>query len=141
MNKIYEYYVEADGFNNAGEISDDVRNKLHELKFDAEIIRRVSHALYQGEINMIIHANSGSITVEVTDDCVTMNLTDKGPGIENVETAMAEGYSTIGDELRSKGYGEGMGFSNMKKYTDEMTVNSKVGVGTELIMKVFLNEN
>lgn len=88
MNKIFKYEVKSGDFENGGKISDDIREKLRELKFDAEIIRRVSLALYQGEINMIIHANGGNITVEITDDCITMNLTDIGPGIENVEAAM-----------------------------------------------------
>lgn len=138
MNKVLKYKVEPDDFINAGKVSDKVREELRSLDLDAEIVRRVSLALYQGEINMIIHANGGEITVEVSDDCITMQLSDKGPGISDVETAMKEGYSTAGADLRSKGYGEGMGFTNMKKYTDEMTVHSKVGEGTTLLMKVYL---
>lgn len=138
MNKIFKYEVKSGDFENGGKISDDIREKLRDLKFDAEIIRRVSLALYQGEINMIIHANGGNITVEITDDCITMNLTDIGPGIENVEAAMQKGYSTADENLRSMGFGEGMGFTNMKKYTDEMTVHSKVGEGTQIIMKVYI---
>lgn len=138
MNKVLKYRVEPDDFINAGKVSDKVREELRSLDLDAEIVRRVSLALYQGEINMIIHANGGEITVEVSDDCITMQLSDKGPGISDVETAMKEGYSTAGADLRSKGYGEGMGFTNMKKYTDEMTVHSKVGEGTTLLMKVYL---
>lgn len=138
MNKVLKYKVEPDDFINAGKVSDKVREELRGLDLDAEIVRRVSLALYQGEINMIIHANGGEITVEVSDDCITMQLSDKGPGISDVETAMKEGYSTAGADLRSKGYGEGMGFTNMKKYTDEMTVHSKVGEGTTLLMKVYL---
>lgn len=141
MNKVLKYTVDSDDFLNAGKVSDKVREELRTLGLDAEVIRRVSLALYQGEINMVIHANGGEITVEVSDSCITMTLTDKGPGISDVETAMKEGYSTAGDELRSKGYGEGMGFTNMKKYTDEMTVHSKVGEGTSLTMKVYLNDN
>ncbi|MCI7805412.1 MAG: ATP-binding protein [Oscillospiraceae bacterium] len=138
MNKVLKYKVESDDFLNAGKVSDKVRDELRSLGLDAEIIRRVSLALYQGEINMIIHANGGEITVEVSDDCITMQLADKGPGISDVETAMQEGYSTAGENLRSKGYGEGMGFTTMKKYTDEMTVHSKVGEGTLISMKVYL---
>lgn len=138
MNKIFKYKVESDDFDNAGKVSDNVREELRCLGLDAEIIRRVSLALYQGEINMIIHANGGEIFVEVSDSCITMRLEDKGPGISDVEAAMKEGYSTAGENLRSRGYGEGMGFTNMKKYTDEMTVHSKVGEGTRLVMKVYL---
>lgn len=105
MNKVLKYKVEPDDFINAGKVSDKVREELRSLDLDAEIVRRVSLALYQGEINMIIHANGGEITVEVSDDCITMQLSDKGPGISDVETAMKEGYSTAGADLRSKGYG------------------------------------
>lgn len=138
VNKIIKYEVHSGDFDNGGKVSDDIREKLKEMKFDSEIIRRVSLALYQGEINMIIHANGGIITVEIDDDCITMNLTDSGPGIENIEKAMQKGYSTVNDNIRSMGFGEGMGFTNMKKYTDEMTVHSKVGEGTQIIMKVYL---
>lgn len=141
MNKVLKYTVDSDDFLNAGKVSDKVREELRTLGLDAEVIRRVSLALYQGEINMVIHANGGEITVEVSDNCITMTLTDKGPGISDVETAMKEGYSTAGDDLRSRGYGEGMGFTTMQKYTDEMTVHSKVGEGTSLTMKVYLNDN
>lgn len=138
MNEVLKYKVDPDDFLNAGKASDDVRERLHDLNIDAEAIRRVSLALYQGEINMIIHANGGEITVEITDKCITMTLSDRGPGIDDIDAAMREGYSTAGESLRSKGYGAGMGFTNMKKYTDEMTVDSKVGVGTTLVMKVYL---
>lgn len=138
MNEILKYKVDSDDFLNAGRVSDNVRERLHKLNIDAEAIRRVSLALYQGEINMIIHASGGEITVEITEKCITMTLSDRGPGIGDIDAAMCEGYSTAGESLRSKGYGAGMGFTNMKKYTDEMTVDSKVGVGTTLVMKVYL---
>lgn len=139
MNEILEYEVEAGDFEQAGWISDDIREKLRELGIDAEIIRRVAIALYQGEINMIIHANGGLVSVEITDDCIIMTLTDKGPGIEDIDEAMKEGFSTADENLKSRGYGEGMGFTNMKKYTDEMTVDSKLGEGTRLVMKVYID--
>lgn len=138
MNETLKYNVESDDFINAGEVSDKVRGRLHELEIDPEIIRRVSHALYQGEINMIIHANGGEITVEITDESIVMTLTDKGPGISDVEEAMKEGFSTADEQLRSRGYGQGMGFTNMQNFTDEMTVKSKVGHGTTVTMKVYL---
>ncbi len=138
VNEILEYQVDAGDFEEAGWVSDDVREKLREMNVDAETIRRVALALYQGEINMIIYANGGLITVEITDDCVTMTLTDHGPGIENVEEAMKEGFTTADESIKSKGYGEGMGFTNIKKYTDEVYVDSKVGEGTCLTMKVYI---
>lgn len=138
MNETLKYKVDSDDFINAGEVSDKVRERLHELQIDSEIIRRVSHALYQGEINMIIHANGGEISVDINDECITMVLADKGPGISDVEEAMKEGFSTADENLRSKGYGQGMGFTNMKNFTDDMTVESKVGHGTTVTMKVYM---
>lgn len=138
MKETLKYTVESDDFINAGEVSDKVRARLHELDIDPEIIRRVSHALYQGEINMIIHANGGEISVDIDDECITMTLVDKGPGISDVEEAMKEGFSTADEQLRSRGYGQGMGFTNMQNFTDEMTVKSKVGHGTSIIMKVYM---
>lgn len=139
MNEILQYELDAGDFEEAGWISDDVREKLHELKIDAEIIRRVALALYQGEINMIIHANGGTVIVEIIENCITMHLIDRGPGIKNIDEAMKEGFSTADKDVKSKGYGEGMGFTNMKKYTDEMTVDSKLGEGTHLTMKIYID--
>ena len=96
-------------------------------------------ALYEGEINMVIHAEGGYIDVEISSDKISMALCDHGKGIANVEQAMQEGFSTAPDEVRSLGFGAGMGLPNMKKYSDKMNVESTVGVGTNVFMTVFVS--
>ena len=94
--------------------------------------------MYEGEINMVIHADGGSITVTVSDSDITMVLADHGPGIPDIEKAMQEGYSTARPEVRSLGFGAGMGLPNMKKYTDEMHIDTVIGQGTTITMKVHI---
>lgn len=133
-----EYEVSGDDFTRAGEASSDIKDKLKKMGLAPEKIRRVVIALYEGEINMVIHARGGTITVTVSPVQIDMVLTDSGPGIENIPLAMQEGYSTAPDNIRSLGFGAGMGLPNMKKYTDEMHITSKPGIGTTVTMKVLL---
>lgn len=130
------YVVPGDDFTRAGEASSSVKKVLKQLGIDPETIRRVSISLYEGEINMVIHGKGGVIDVEIEDECIKMALADKGPGIPDVEKAMQAGYSTAPDNVRSLGFGAGMGLPNMKKYTDEMRIESKVGEGTTVYMTV-----
>ena len=130
------YTVSPDDFSRAGEASSDVKNKLKMLGISPKAIRKVSIALYEGEINMVIHARGGEITVEVSPEQIRMVLDDVGPGIPDIELAMKEGYSTAPDEIRSLGFGAGMGLPNMKKYTDEMDIQTELGVGTRITMVV-----
>ena len=135
---ILEYNVCGDDFTRAGEASGDLKDKLKKMGVSPDIIRKVVIAMYEGEINMVIHAKGGKITVTITTDQITMVLDDKGPGIENIDLAMQEGYSTAPDNIRSLGFGAGMGLPNMKKYSDEMNVSTQLGVGTTVTMKVNL---
>ncbi len=130
------YEVPADDFTRAGEASSNVKSKLKMMGVSPEIIRKVAIAMYEGEINMVIHAFGGTIHVTVSPDEIEMILKDQGPGIENIELAMTAGYSTAPDNIRSLGFGAGMGLPNMKKYSDEMIIDSKVGVGTTVTMRV-----
>lgn len=132
----FHYDVDGDNFTSAGEASVDIKKKLRQLGISPEVIRRVSIAMYEGEINMVIHARGGDADVYVTPESVEIVLADKGPGIENVELAMQEGFSTAPDNIRTLGFGAGMGLPNMKRYTDEMSIESTVGVGTTIRMKV-----
>ena len=101
-----------------------------------EAIRKVAIAMYEGEINMVIHAKGGEIRVDITPEKIIMVLDDVGPGIPNVEQAMQAGFSTAPDEVRSLGFGAGMGLPNMKKYTDSMEIDTRIGVGTKITMVV-----
>lgn len=132
------YEVPGDDFTRAGAASGNVKRTLKELGVSPEIIRNVSIAMYEGEINMVIHANGGDIDVEITEEEIIMTLKDQGPGIENVELAMKEGFSTAPDNIRNLGFGAGMGLPNIKKYTDEFSIDTTVGVGTTLNLKVYI---
>ena len=135
-NITFHFDVDGENFSSAGEASVMVKKKLRQLGFSPDIIRRVSIAMYEGEINMVIHANGGSADVTVTDDDIIITLADKGPGIPDVGLAMQEGYSTARDNIRALGFGAGMGLPNMKKYTDSMEIDTEVGVGTTITMTV-----
>ncbi|MBQ9692846.1 MAG: ATP-binding protein [Clostridia bacterium] len=138
MSELLKLHFDIDGsdFSSAGAASVMVKKKLRQLSYDPEIIRKVSIAMYEGEINMVIHANGGTADVEISDEEITIILSDKGPGIADVELAMQEGYSTARDNIRNLGFGAGMGFPNMKKYTDYMNIDTTLGVGTTVTMKV-----
>lgn len=131
------YLVPGDDFTRAGEASGDVKHKLKKLGYNPSAIRRVSIAMYEGEINMVIHAGGGEATVDVDPEKVEILLVDHGPGIADVSKAMQEGWSTAPDNVRSLGFGAGMGLPNMKKYSDEMTIDSTVDVGTTLRMVIY----
>lgn len=131
-----EYVVPGDDFTRAGEASSKVKNMLKRVGYDSDSIRRVAIAMYEGEINMVIHGGGGTAYVEIYPDRVEISLVDHGPGIENIEQAMQEGYSTAPDNVRTLGFGAGMGLPNIKKYTDEMKLESEVGKGTKLFMMI-----
>lgn len=130
--------VAGDDFTRAGEASGSVKRTMKKLGISADAIRKVAIAMYEGEINMVIHANGGVADVEITPEAVLMTLTDQGPGIPDIEQAMQEGFSTAPESVRNLGFGAGMGLPNMRKYTDEMTVESEVGKGTTVRMRVNL---
>lgn len=130
------YTVSPDDFTRAGEASGDVKSKLKKMGVPPEAVRKVAIAMYEGEINMVIHANGGNIDVEITEDSIIMTLADKGPGIADIEQAMQAGWSTAPDNIRSLGFGAGMGLPNMKKYSDDMKIETVLGVGTTVTMRV-----
>ena len=135
---VFHFEVDGDNFTSAGQASVQVKKNLRELGVDPETIRRVSIAMYEGEINMVIHAQGGVADVIVSDKSVEIILKDTGPGIPNIEQAMQEGFSTAPDNVRSLGFGAGMGLPNIKKYTDEFGIDTRVGEGTTLNLKVYI---
>ncbi len=136
MNKHLHFEVPGDDFTRAGEASAAVKRTLKQLGFPSDAIRRVAIAMYEGEINMVIHAGGGVADVDILPDRVTVVLTDHGPGIPDVEKAMQEGWSTAPDNIRSLGFGAGMGLPNMKKYTDQMAIETVIGAGTTMTLTV-----
>ncbi len=132
------YKVPGDDFTRAGEASGAVKGKLKQLGFRPDFIRRVAIAMYEGEINMVIHANGGTADVVIDPDRVVITLTDQGPGIPDLDLAMQEGWSTATETVRNLGFGAGMGLPNIKKYTDELTIDTKLGEGTCIRMTVLV---
>ena len=140
MNEAVRFHFVVDGedFTSAGQASVQVKKNLRRLGIPPETIRKISIAMYEGEINMVIHADGGEAEVLVYEDRIEMILTDHGPGIANIEQAMQEGFSTAPDNVRSLGFGAGMGLPNMKRYTDDMKIESVLGEGTTITMTVLL---
>lgn len=134
------YNVAPNDFTVAGEASGAVKKVLKQLGFSPEVIRRVAVAMYECEINMVIHADGGYIDVEITPDKIRMIHTDSGPGIKDLEKAMQEGYSTADSKVRELGFGAGMGLPNMKRYTDDMKIMTELGKGTVVDMTVIVNK-
>ena len=135
----FRFDVDGEDFTSAGQASVQVKKNLRQLGIDPETIRRVSIAMYEGEINMVVHAGGGIAEVGVFDEYIEIVLDDHGPGIADIEKAMQEGYSTATDNIRSLGFGAGMGLPNMKKNTDSLDIESTVGVGTKIVMRVNYN--
>ena len=133
---LFHFDVDGEDFTSAGNASVTVKRNLRQLGVDSEVIRRVAIAMYEGEINMVIHANGGEADVSVSPDKIEIVLKDNGPGIADIEQAMQEGFSTAPDNIRSLGFGAGMGLPNMKRYTDDMQIQSEVGKGTTIYMTV-----
>lgn len=130
------YEVPGDDFTRAGEASGDLKRKLKTLGYDSGAIRKIAIAMYEAEINMVIHAGGGVIDVDIYPERVIVKLADKGQGIPDVEKAMQEGYSTAPDRVRSLGFGAGMGLPNIKKYTDDLKIETELGVGTTVYITV-----
>jgi anti-sigma regulatory factor (Ser/Thr protein kinase) len=132
----FHFKIDGDNFTSAGHASMSVKKSLNQIGIAPDIIRKVSIAMYEGEINMVIHAEGGTADVTIYSDAIKIFLQDEGPGIADVEKAMQEGFSTAPDTIRSLGFGAGMGLPNMRKYTDDMLVESTVGVGTRVTLVV-----
>ena len=129
-----EYPVEAEDYTRAGEASADIKRKLKQLGVPASVLRRVSVASYEVELNLVIHSDGGMLTLEVTPEAVRLISADRGPGIPDLDLAMREGWSTASETARSLGFGAGMGLPNMKRNADDFSITSEVGRGTTIDM-------
>ncbi len=134
-----EYFIPANDFSVAGEASSSVRKLLNQLGVNPPIIKRTSIAMYEAEINAVIHGNGGKALVEIFEEKIVILIYDEGPGIENIELAMQEGYSTAPDNIREMGFGAGMGLSNIKKHADEFLLESSPGKGTKVYITMYLH--
>ncbi len=133
-----DYDVSADDFASAGKASSSIKKVLKQLGIDNGITRRVAIATYEAEINIAIHSHGGKIEVEIYTDKVRITARDVGPGIENLELAMKKGFSTATSEIRELGFGAGMGLPNMKKCSDDFSIESEVGKFTCVTMTMNL---
>ena len=132
---VLKYKVDGNDYQRAGEASRSSKFALKKLGLPSDIIRRVGICMYEGEINMVIHADGGEATLTVGMKDITIVLKDKGPGIPEIELAMEEVYATAVPEVRDMGFGAGMGLPNIKNNVDKLNVQSTVGVGTTVEME------
>ena len=135
---VFHFEVDGSDFTSAGTASVTVKKNLRQLGLPSEVIRKLSIAMYEGEINMVIHAEGGTADVIVTEEYIDIILKDQGPGIPDVDLAMQEGYSTATAQIHSLGFGAGMGLPNMKRYSDEMKIDTVLGVGTTVSMRIYI---
>lgn len=137
----FRHKISGGDFSKAGNIASSVKKILHQLNIDHSVAKRIVIALYEGEVNVVAHAYSGIIEVDVSEDKIKIKITDKGPGIANIEEAMKEGYSTATPQVREMGFGAGMGLSNMKKNSDSMKISSIPGEGTIVELVTYIKPN
>ncbi len=135
------FEIQGRNFDKAGEVSGQIKVILRDLGIEAGHLRRVVIVAFEGEMNVVMYAQRGILTLILTDEDVRLEIKDEGPGIPDIELAFKEGYSTASDEMRDMGFGFGMGLPNMKKNSDELVVESEVGKGTSVFAKVNLNSN
>ena len=133
------YVIPGDDFTIAGEASSNVKKMLNQLGIAPDIVKRTSIAMYEAEINAVIHAGGGEADIEITSDKITISIKDNGPGIPDIELAMQEGYSTASDYVRELGFGAGMGLPNIKRYSDKLDIQTEVGKGTVVTIVVNIN--
>ena len=135
----FEYNVDGGNFTRAGFASSEIKKILKKLNVDIGIVKRTVVATYEGEVNIVAHAYSGTIYVNIDTEQIRIRLKDEGPGIPDIDKAMEEGFSTASSEVREMGFGAGMGLPNMKKNADEMHISSEVDKGTEVEIVMYLN--
>jgi serine/threonine-protein kinase RsbT len=126
-------------FANAGTVSVKIKKILKEIGIKPEVVYRVSICCYEAEMNVIMYAKIANLDFTITSDEVIIKIEDEGPGIENIELAMQEGFSTATEEIREMGFGAGLGLPNIKKNADEFKIESEVFKGTKLFLKIYLN--
>lgn len=133
------FEIEGGDFTKAGLASSEIKKMLKQLNISPEKIKKIAIAMYEAEVNIVAHAHTGKMTVEIDADMVKLTFTDKGPGIPDIGKAMEEGFSTASEQVRQMGFGAGMGLPNIKKNVDELDIKSVVGKGTTLEFVTYLS--
>ena len=136
VNLVYE--IDGENFSAAGEASTAVKRVLKKLRLPPQVVRRAVVCMYEGEINMVIHADGGQALLDVDEEKIVITLKDKGPGIPDIDKAMEEGWSTASSSVRAMGFGAGMGLPNMKRNADDMKIETELGVGTTVTMVLYI---
>jgi anti-sigma regulatory factor (Ser/Thr protein kinase) len=137
----FTYKIAGGDFNTAGNASSAVKKVLKQLNVDPAISKRTVIALYEGEVNIVAHAWSGTMTVKIDKEKIFVKLKDEGPGIPDIEKAMEAGFSTASPQVREMGFGAGMGLPNIKKNVDKLDISSEENRGTSVEMTIYLNNN
>ncbi|HAH58298.1 MAG: anti-sigma regulatory factor [Lentimicrobium sp.] len=132
----FEFQVEGGNFSKAGTASSQLKKILKQLNVDSRDIKRVVVALYEAEVNVVAHAYQGVIIIDIDTEKIRIRIEDEGPGIKDIDLAMQQGFSTASELVREMGFGAGMGLPNIKNNTDELTVTSEVGKGTNVHMLI-----
>lgn len=133
------FEIQGGNFDTAGEISGEIKSVLRDVGLDAANLRRVVVVAFEAEMNVVMYAKRGTLTMVLTEEDVRLEIIDEGPGIPDLELAFQEGYSTASDEMRELGFGFGMGLPNMKKNSDELRIETEVGKGTSVFALIRLN--
>lgn len=135
----FKYSIEGGNFSKAGNASSQVKKVLKQLNLEMRLIKRIVVAIYEAEVNVVAHAEKGTMQVNIDADKITVLLRDEGAGIENIEKAMQEGYSTASQQVREMGFGAGMGLPNIRRNADKLDIRSTPGEGTELDIEIYFN--
>jgi serine/threonine-protein kinase RsbT len=133
----FEFNIEGGNFTRAGLASSEIKKMLKQLNVDLGIIKRTVVASYEAEVNVVAHAYSGTVYIDLDEKKLMLRFVDEGPGIPDIDQAMKEGYSTASSAVREMGFGAGMGLPNMKKNADDLKISSVVGKGTEVQITMF----
>ena len=134
-----EYNITGGDFSLAGTASSEVKKVLKQLNIDPSIIKRIAVAMYEAEVNIVAHAYSGNMKVNINPEMVFIRFEDEGPGIADIDQAMKEGYSTATEAVRQMGFGAGMGLPNIKKNVDKLHIDSTPGKGTVVELTTYIN--
>jgi anti-sigma regulatory factor (Ser/Thr protein kinase) len=135
------FQIRGRDFDKAGERATEIKEILKEIGIGSSLIHRTVVIAFEAEMNVVMYATEGTITFVFTDEEIRLVVADKGPGIENIEMALTEGYSTASDEMREMGFGFGMGLPNIRKNSDEFNLESQVGAGTTVSATIRLNSS
>jgi serine/threonine-protein kinase RsbT len=138
---VLSFPVQGGDFVAAGEASSKIKKILRQVGEDADLTRLICIAAYEAEMNIVIHAVKGELILELDESTVEIIAKDQGPGIPDIDLAMKEGYSTASDLAREMGFGAGMGLPNIKRCSNQMNIETKIGQGTKVTMRFSIKNN